>query len=180
VFRFVCQQLAGELERVGPFASILHKEDTTMSDFYSGTDLFSEFDRLQRQMESLFGGSPSSIRSSRFGAFPQINIGTTDDSIEIVAFAPGVDVAGLDVAGLDVAIDKGLLTISGERRPAQSDAGDNTRTYAQERFTGTFRRAIELPQNADPDKVQARYTNGVLSISVGKREASKPRAIAIQ
>lgn len=107
-----------------------------MSDLYSGTDLFSEFDRLQRQMESLFGGLPSSLRSSRFGAFPQINIGTTDDSIEIVAFAPGVDVAGLDVA-----IDKGLLTISGERKAAQADAGDDTRTYAQERFTGTFRRA---------------------------------------
>jgi HSP20 family protein len=138
-----------------------------MSDLYSGTDLFSEFDRLQRQMESLFGGLPSSLRSSRVGAFPQINIGTTDDSIEIVVFAPGVDVGGLDVA-----IEKGLLTISGERKPAQGVASDGIRTYAQERFTGTFRRAIELPQNADPDKVQARYTNGCLSISVGKRETS--------
>jgi len=146
-----------------------------MSDHYSGTDLFSEFDRLQRQMESLFGGLPSSLRSSRAGAFPQINIGTTDDSIEIVVFAPGVDVGGLDVA-----IEKGLLTISGERKPAQGVAGDGTRTYAQERFTGTFRRAIELPQNADPDKVQARYTNGCLSISVGKRESSKPKSITVQ
>ena len=146
-----------------------------MSDLYSGTDLFSEFDRLQRQMESLFGGLPSSLRSSCFGAFPQINIGTTDDSIEIVAFAPGVDVASFDVA-----IDKGLLTISGERKPAQSNAGDDTRTYAQERFTGTFRRAIELPQNVDPDKVQARYANGCLSVSVGKRESSKPKAITVQ
>lgn len=146
-----------------------------MNDHYSGTDLFSEFDRLQRQMESLFGGLPSSLRSSRVGAFPQINIGTTDDSIEIVVFAPGVDVGGLDVA-----IEKGLLTISGERKPAQGVAGDGTRTYAQERFTGTFRRAIELPQNADPDKVQARYTNGCLSISVGKRESSKPKSITVQ
>ena len=75
-----------------------------MSDLFSGTDLFSEFDRLQRQMDSLFGGFPSSIRSGRFGAFPQVNIGTTDDSIEIVAFAPG-----LKLAELDVSIDKGLL-----------------------------------------------------------------------
>ena len=52
-----------------------------MSDLFSGTDLFSEFDRLQRQMDSLFGGFPSSIRSGRFGAFPQVNIGATDDSI---------------------------------------------------------------------------------------------------
>ncbi|MEZ0606763.1 Hsp20/alpha crystallin family protein [Paraburkholderia sp. IW21] len=150
-----------------------------MSDLFSGTDLISEFDRLQRQIDSLFGGFPSSIRSGRFGAFPQLNIGTTEDSIEIVAFAPG-----LELAELDVSIDKGLLTISGERKPAQARNDDKTRddacTYAQERFTGTFRRVIELPQNADPDKVQARYTNGCLSISVGKREASKPRAVTVQ
>jgi HSP20 family protein len=146
-----------------------------MSDLYFGTHLVNEFDRLQCQMESLFGGLPASIRSGRFGAFPQINIGTTDDSIEIVAFAPGVDAAGLDVA-----VEKGLLIISGERKPAQANAGDDTRTYAQERFTGTFRRAIELPQNADPDQVQARYTNGCLSVSVGKRESSKPKAITVQ
>ena len=151
-----------------------------MSDLFSGTDLFSEFDRLQRQMDSLFGGFfPSSIRSGRFGAFPQLNIGTTEDSIEIVAFAPG-----LKLADLDVSIDKGLLTISGERKPAQGGnddkTRDETRTYAQERFIGSFRRVIELPQNADPDRVQARYTNGCLSITVGKHEASKPRAITVQ
>ncbi|OXJ26094.1 MULTISPECIES: Hsp20/alpha crystallin family protein [Burkholderia] len=146
-----------------------------MSDLYFGTDLFSEFDRLQQQMAQRFGGFPSSIRASRFGTFPQINIGATDDSIEIVAFAPGVDAAALDVS-----IDKGLLTIGGERKSAQRDTGGERRTYAQERFAGTFRRVIELPEAADPDKVQAHYKNGCLSISIGKRESSKPRAIAIQ
>ncbi|MFL9934964.1 Hsp20/alpha crystallin family protein [Paraburkholderia sp. RL18-103-BIB-C] len=150
-----------------------------MSDLLSRTDLFSEFDRLQRQMDSPFGGFPCSIRSGRFVAFPQLNIGSTEDSIEIVAFAPG-----LKLADLDVSIDKGLLTISGERKPAQAGGDDqtrdDTRTYAQERFTGSFRRVIELPQNADPDRVQARYTNGCLSITVGKREASKPRVITVQ
>ena len=59
-----------------------------MSDLFSGADLFSELDRMQRQMASLFGGFPSSLRTGRFGAFPPVNIGSTDDSIEIVAFAP--------------------------------------------------------------------------------------------
>ncbi|PAK16078.1 Hsp20/alpha crystallin family protein [Burkholderia ubonensis] len=146
-----------------------------MSDLYFGTDLFSEFDRLQQQMAQLFGGFPSSIRAGRLGAFPQINIGATDESIEIVAFAPGINAAELDVS-----IDKGLLTISGERKSTQPDTGSETRTYAQERFVGAFRRVIELPDTADPDKVQARYENGCLSISVGKRESSKPRAITVQ
>ena len=147
-----------------------------MSDLYFGTDLFGELDRLQRQVTSLFGGFPSSIRSGRFGAFPQVNIGSTDDSIEIVAFAPGVNPK--ELVG---SIDMGLLSISGERKVAQPKAaGDDTRTYAQERFVGAFRRVIELPQHADPDKVTAKYTNGCLTVSIGKRESSKPRAIAIQ
>jgi HSP20 family protein len=146
-----------------------------MSDLYFGTDLFSEFDRLQQQMAQLFGGFPSSIRAGRFGAFPQINIGATDESIEIVAFAPGINATELDVS-----VDMGLLTISGERKSTQPDTGSETRTYVQERFAGTFRRVIELPETADPDKVQARYENGCLSISIGRRESSKPRAITVQ
>lgn len=146
-----------------------------MSDFYSGSDLFSEFDRLQRQMANLFGTFPTGLRVSRLGAFPPVNLGATDDSIQIVAFAPGVSAAELDVS-----IDKGLLTISGERKPAQPDNSEDTRLYAQERFTGAFRRVIELPENADPDKVQARDENGCLSIAIGERESSKPRAITVQ
>ncbi|AQH05205.1 heat-shock protein Hsp20 (plasmid) [Burkholderia sp. KK1] len=147
-----------------------------MSDLYFGTDLFSELDRLQRQMASAYGGFPSSIRSGRFGAFPQINIGSTDDSIEVVAFAPGVDPKSFDVS-----IDKGLLSISGERAAALPEAAaEEMRTYAQERFVGSFRRVIELPEHADPDKVTAQYTNGCLTVSIGKREASKPRAITVQ
>ncbi len=145
-----------------------------MSDFYFGTDLFGEFDRLQRQMASLFGGFPSSIRAMQLSTFPHVNIGSTDDSIEIVAFAPG-----LDPSKIEVSIDKGLLTISGERQSLLPTAGEETRIYAQERFAGTFRRVIELPQAADPDNVQARYENGCLMITVGKRESSKPRVVAV-
>ncbi|QBY55504.1 Hsp20/alpha crystallin family protein [Cupriavidus oxalaticus] len=146
-----------------------------MSDLFLGTDLFGELDRMQRQMASLFGGFPSSLRSGRFGAFPPVNIGATDDSIEIVAFAPGIKQDKFEVS-----IDKGLLTISGEREAAHAVNDPEARLYTQERFAGTFRRVVELPQSADPDKVQACYVNGCLSISVGKREASKPRAITVQ
>ncbi len=146
-----------------------------MSDLYFGTDLFSEFDRLHQRMMNLVGGFPFSIRASGFGAFPQVNIGATDDSIEIVAFAPSVEPSKLDVF-----VENGLLTISGEREPVGPQESDEVRTYAQERFAGKFRRVVELPEGADPEKVQARYENGCLTISVGKRESSKPRAIAIQ
>jgi HSP20 family protein len=146
-----------------------------MNDLYFGTDLFSEFDRIQRQLDELFGGIPSSIRSVRRGTFPQVDIGVTDDTVEIVAFAPG-----MNPAELDVSIDKGLLTISGERKPATPDGDSDRKVYAQERFAGTFKRVIELPQNANPDKVQARYVDGCLCVTVGKQESSKSRSITVQ
>lgn len=146
-----------------------------MSDLFYSTDLLGEFDRLQRQMASLFQGFPASLRATRSETFPPVNIGSTDDSVEIVAFAPG-----LDPAAIDVSIDKGLLTISGERKPPGPETDDETRVYARERFMGAFRRVIELPQHADPDKVNARYVNGCLAISIGRSEASKPRAITVQ
>jgi HSP20 family protein len=166
--------LAGELERVVRFAP--GRRSNTMSDLFSSAGLAGDIERLQRQVASLFDGFPTSIRAAGSGTFPRINIGSTDESIEIVAFAPGIDPAKLDVS-----IDKRLLTISGEREFPQTEAaGDDTRTYAQERFAGRFRRAIELPQHADPDKASARYVDGCLVVSVAKRESSKPRAIAVQ
>ncbi|MEM5421083.1 Hsp20/alpha crystallin family protein [Paraburkholderia ferrariae] len=146
-----------------------------MSDLFFSTDLLGEFDRLQRQMASVFAGLPASPRATRSETFPPVNIGSTDDSLEIVAFAPG-----LDPAAINVSIDKGVLAISGERKPPGPEADDETRVYATERFMGAFRRVIELPQHADPDKVTARYVNGCLTVSVGRSEASKPRAIAVQ
>ena len=146
-----------------------------MSDLYFGNDFFSEFDRFQRRIDEIFGGFPSSIRSVRRGAFPQVNIGVTDDTIEIVAFAPG-----MKPAELDVSIDKGLLTISGERKPSMPEDDSDRKVYAQERFAGTFRRVIELPQNSNPDKVQACYLDGCLCVTVNKQESSKPRSITVQ
>lgn len=148
-----------------------------MSDFIFGnfgTDLFREFDRLQQQMSGLTGGLPSSLRASQ-GVFPAVNVGATDDSIEIVVFAPGVDPSQFDAS-----IDKGVLTIAGERKRPEAATREDTRAYARERFVGAFRRVIELPSNVNPDDVQAKYADGCLSIRIGKHESSKPRSIAIQ
>jgi HSP20 family protein len=146
-----------------------------MSDLYFANGLFGELDRLQRQMSTLFDTLPSSIRANRSDVFPPLNIGSTEETINFVVFAPG-----LDPTALEITVDKGTLTIAGERQAPQHAAEGESRTYAKERFFGRFRRVIELPQNADPDRVEASYSNGCLSIIVGKREASKPRAITIQ
>jgi len=143
--------------------------------------LFGEFDRLRRELDDAVGGSggPSSIRAVAPGAFPAINVGNTPSSVEIYAFAPG-----LDPARIDVTVDRGVLTVSGERPaslPSAQEARERKLTvYSQERAAGAFKRAISLPDDADPSQVNASYRNGVLRISVARRESAQPRRIAIQ
>ena len=140
-------------------------------------DLFADFGDLQRQVEQLFGalGLPSSIRAVRRGAFPAINMGTTDEAVEIYALAPGIDPAKLDVS-----IAEGLLTIAGERKNDVPEERDKLSVYARERFTGSFKRVMSLPEDVDAAQVNATYRNGVLRIVIPKRESSKPRRIEVQ
>jgi len=140
-------------------------------------DLFAEMEGLQRQVEQLLGTrrAPSSIRAAARGAFPAINMGVTQDAVEVYAFTPGVDPASIEVS-----VDKGLLTISGERRTELPGESEKVSIYAQERFEGSFRRAIGLPEDADTARVEATCRNGVLKIVIPKREASKPRRIQVK
>jgi HSP20 family protein len=140
-------------------------------------DLFAGFDTLQRQVEQLFGtrGWPSSIRAAGRGAFPAINMGVTADFVEVYAFAPG-----LDPASIDVSLDKGLLVIAGERASELPEESDKVNIYAAERFSGQFRRAISLPEDADASRVDASYRNGVLRVAIPKRESAKPRRIEVK
>lgn len=139
-------------------------------------DLFAEFEGLQRQVDQLLGARswPSSIRAASRGAFPAINMGVTDAAVEIYAFAPG-----LDPAKIDVQVDRGLLTLSGERAP-DTPQGEKLAVYADERFAGAFRRVVSLPEEADAARVEATYRNGVLKIVIPKREASKPKRVVVQ
>ena len=138
---------------------------------------FGDFERLRRDFDDLFGlaGLPTSIRSAAPGAFPAINIGNTPTSVEIYAFAPGVDPKQIDVT-----IDRGVMTISGERQPDIPSDNDKINVYGNERFAGRFRRAISLPDDIDSGKVEANYRDGVLRISVSRRESALPKRIAVQ
>ncbi|MFF7397627.1 Hsp20/alpha crystallin family protein [Achromobacter sp. NPDC008082] len=134
----------------------------------------SALDTLQ-QLDNLLRSStaPSNLRSTARAGFPPVNVGTSADSIEVVAFVPGIDPNALEVT-----MEKGLLTISGERR--EEEPSGQATLYARERARGRFSRVVELPSDADPENIQARYTDGCLCISIGKRESAKPRQITIQ
>jgi len=138
--------------------------------------LFAEFDRMQRDLQHLFGapGLPTSIRAVAQGAFPPINIGGTESAFEVYAFAPG-----LDPKKIDVNVDRGLLTISGERATALPGEAGKRSVYASERFSGSFKRTVSLPEDADPTRIQAKYRDGVLRITVARHESAQPRRINV-
>ncbi|HEX6735560.1 MAG TPA: Hsp20/alpha crystallin family protein [Azonexus sp.] len=137
-------------------------------------DFLSELDRLQNELRQSVDLSPS-IRGFSRGGFPALNIGATAKSIEIYAFAPGVAPASIDVQ-----LEKGVLTIAGERASALPAAETPATAHIDERFSGRFRRVVTLPDDIDANAVDARYRDGVLHISIQRQTATQPRRIAIQ
>lgn len=135
-------------------------------------DLFAELDRLQRQMQQ-FAGPMTSIRGFGRSAYPALNVGSTPDSVEIYAFAPG-----LDPATVEATIERGVLTLSGERASGLPVGNDAT-VHLNERFAGRFSRAVSLSDDTDPDHVTAKYADGVLHVSVKRRESAQRRRISI-
>lgn len=137
-------------------------------------DVFAELDRLQRAMQQSADLSPS-IRGVSRGGYPAMNVGHTAQSIEIYAFIPGVDPTAIDVQ-----IEKGVLTLAGERAPQLPPQDGKTTVHIDERFAGRFRRVVTLPDDADPQAVRARYHDGILHVSIQRRTAAQPRRIVIQ
>ena len=137
-------------------------------------DVYAELDRLQRELTQAFDLSPN-IRGLARGGFPAINVGSTPKSVEIYAFAPG-----LDPASIDVQLEKGVLTVAGERAPRSASGDERATVHIDERFSGRFRRVVSLPDDVDPNGVNANYRDGLLHISVARREAAQPRRITVQ
>ena len=137
-------------------------------------DLFAEFDRLQRELQA-GTDTPATIRGSGRGGYPALNVGTTPDSVEVWAFAPG-----LDPASIEVHLERGVLTLAGERAPTRPAADDKATQHLAERFSGRFRRVVSLPDDIDPEAVEARYREGVLQVSVRRRQAAQARRIEVR
>ena len=141
---------------------------------FSSTNVFDDVRRLENELDQLLSRTPhsSGIRAVPRGTYPPINVGATPEQVDVYLFA-----AGVDPKSVDVAVQQNLLVVSGSRRvTVNPDAG----YYRRERYDGDFRRVIALPDDADPDRVEARYRDGVLHITVQRRQAVKPRQIQIQ
>ena len=132
-----------------------------------GFDPFVEFRRMQSEMNRLFSGYAPAARE-----FPPINIWLGDDSVVVTSELPGVTADDVNIS-----LQEDVLTLAGARRPKQEQ---DTNWQRRERAYGTFSRAIQLPFQVDPDKVQARFNNGILEIEMERLEADRPKKIQIR
>ena len=139
--------------------------------------LFEQLETIHRLLArgTGFDATPNGIRSVGFGAFPEINVGRTPTGVEVFAFAPGIDASSLDVT-----IERNVLKISGARTSGIPERDAKLQLYANERPSGRFSRAVSLPDDVDPLKVEARYRDGILRVSVGLSASAQPQRISVQ
>lgn len=105
---------------------------------------------------------------------PRVDVVEEKDAYRLHA-----DVPGLAKEDLKVAVENGVLTISGERKSERKEKGkDGYRYY--ECSHGTFSRSFNLPENVDGAAVKAVYANGVLDLTLPKREEARPKAIDVK
>ena len=104
-----------------------------------------------------------------------LNVGKTPDSVELYAFAPG-----LDPASIDVNLERGVLSIAAERKSDLPGQDQKATVHINERFAGRFRRVLSMPDDIDPGNVTAQYKDGVLHIQLKRRESAQPRRISVQ
>lgn len=129
---------------------------------------------MNRMLDRFFDGDSVSRSRADAGVWlPPIDVSETADKIVIKAEIPGIDPKEINIS-----IEDNILLIKGEKKEEKEDKGKNY--YRMERSYGGFSRAIALPPSVDIDKVTAECTNGVLEISVQKKEEVKPKQISVK
>ena len=124
-------------------------------------------DRFDRLIERAFG------RERNTPWMPAMDVYETEDKLVVT-----VELPGLSAEDVDVRVEDSTLTISGKR---EFYSGVNEEHYHRiERRYGSFSRAVTLPPQGDPGKVDARFDAGVLTVEVAKAEKAKPKKIQVK
>ena len=128
-----------------------------------------EMERFEKEVSGLRSG----VSRSQTASFPRINILTCDDEVIVTSEMPGVDPADVDLS-----VEGDSLSITGSRKPRELVEGQ--KWHRRERGTGNFYRTVQLPFNVESSKVKAEYAKGVLSVTLPRAEADKPRKITVK
>lgn len=137
-------------------------------------DLFTEMNRLHRELDRALPTREleTLLRPALrpVSAYPQFRVLEDEKGYTVEALIPGVEAEELQIV-----LEKGALTISGERK----DRKEEGKELRRERGTGSFRKTVTLPAQIEADGISAEYRNGVLTVTVPKAEAAKPRRIEV-
>mmetsp|Transcript_3980 Transcript_3980/g.5580 ORF Transcript_3980/g.5580 Transcript_3980/m.5580 type:complete len:152 (-) Transcript_3980:13-468(-) len=139
--------------------------------FWTEVDPFSEMDRMQRQIDSLFSMVPSdkSSKGERKRSFwnPTCDLRETDKEIILHAELPGVKKEDINIELKD-----GRLSITGEKKLEKKE--ENEKFHRVERTYGKFSRTLAVPDGVQADHIKASFTDGVLEVSLPKPEPKVP------
>ena len=132
-----------------------------------------ELAAMQTAMDRIFDESWRDARPSFYGNTLPIDAYESDDTFTIVANIPGVNHDNLNIN-----VHDGVLTIAVEIPQPEYDEG--VKALMQERFYGNLSRRFNLPHEIDVEAVEASYDGGVLTLTLPKAEAAKPRQISVK
>ena len=131
------------------------------------------FRNLARRFDRDFSPAPRRDEEMSLGAWlPPVDIAEDKDRITLTAELPG-----FRRDQIEIQMEGGVLTLRGERR--FEDASNGKNFHRVERSYGQFVRSFTLPNNVDRERIQASFSEGLLEISMPKREDAKPRQIEI-
>jgi len=136
--------------------------------------VWNQLQHLQSEMNHLvdrWGGDGR--RFLGLASYPPVNVWEEGEAVHVEAELPG-----LNLADLEIFVTGGnQFTIKGERKPVTLE---KSARHREERSFGSFTRVLTLPFPVDPDKVEARFENGVLQVKLPKHEAARPRKIVVK
>ena len=133
------------------------------------------FAALRREMEDMlarmWGEHDASWWTGEFS--PSADLAETDNSFEI-----RVDAPGMAAKDFDIEVNGNIVTVRGERKEEKEEKG---KTYHRvERRYGAFSRSMTLPCNVNEDEVAAEYANGILTVTLPKREDAAPKKVSVK
>ena len=136
---------------------------------------------MERALDRVFGEMDRAFRDFTLppvgwnveAAVPAADVIETVDAISL-----WMDLPGHEVKDIRVTVENGVLTVRSERKTETQERGETW--HCSERSHGLYSRSFALPATVDAQKAEARYQNGVLSITLPKREDAKPKAIDVK
>src|SRR5258708_32140287 len=135
-------------------------------------DLVTTQDRFNRFFNSTLARFLDDSAAGTRPWAPAVDIYETDQNVVLKAELPGVDPKDVEAR-----IEDGTLYLKGQRKFEKEAKEENY--YHVERAYGSFMRSVSLPSSVDPDKAEAEYKDGVLILTMPKREEAKPKTVKI-